>query len=73
MKIKRNRKIEENYTLLRELLWKEKYVESGENVMISDKAFIYLPNKKKHKIEQLDNFGYLLEEWLEDEYLEVEA
>ncbi len=59
--------------LLRELLWKEKYIESGENVMIPSKVFVFLADKKKRKIEQLDDFGYLLEKWQEDEYTEIEG
>ncbi len=73
MNVKRHRNTQEYYPLLRELLWREKYIESGENVMISEKAFIYMPNKKKRKIEQLDEFGYLVEDRLEDEYIEMET
>ena len=41
--------------------------------MIPSKVFVFLADKKKRKIEQLDDFGYLLEKWQEDEYTEIEG
>jgi S-adenosylmethionine hydrolase len=72
MKIKRNRTLIYEHEILREVLWKEKYIESGENVMIPSYAFIFEPGKKKHKIDQLDEFGNLIEDWPEDEFIDKE-
>jgi hypothetical protein len=68
MELKKNNKFTEEYKLIREILWKEKHLESGENVMIPGNAFIYPQYKKKRRMEQLDEFGNLIEDWPDDEY-----
>jgi len=73
MKVKRGKNLTEEYKLLREILWKEKYLESGENIMVHDTAFIYEPTRKKRRLEQFDEFGYLLEDWPEDDYIDTEV
>jgi len=73
MKVKRGKNLTEEYKLLREILWKEKYVESGENIMVHDNAFIYEYTRKKRRLEQIDEFGYLLEDWPEDDYIDTEV
>lgn len=73
MNLKRNKNLTYECKFLRGVLWIDKYIESGENVMIPSNAFIYMSNKKKRRLEQLDEFGYLLEDLPEDEYIDIEA
>jgi hypothetical protein len=48
-----------NFPLLRELLWIDKYVQSKINVLVSGKSFFYLPDKK-YRPTELDIFKYIL-------------
>jgi hypothetical protein len=62
--IMESNKIEDKYPLLKELLWKDKYVESGINVMISIKTNYYLLEKNKRRLDEFDESGYtLIEEY----------
>jgi hypothetical protein len=55
-------KLEDKYPLLKELLWKDKYVESGINVMISIKTNYYLLEKNKRRLDEFDESSYTLVE-----------
>jgi len=72
MILEKDKNFADDCKFLREILWKEKYIDSGENVMIPTNAFISILDKKKRRVEQLDEFGYLLEDLTEDEYIDIE-
>ncbi|MFW9879969.1 MAG: hypothetical protein ACFFG0_43400 [Candidatus Thorarchaeota archaeon] len=62
--IMESNKLEDKYPLLKELLWKDKYVESGINVMISIKTNYYLLEKNKRKLDEFDeSSNTLIEEY----------
>jgi hypothetical protein len=60
--IMESNKLEDKYPLLKELLWKDKYVESGINVMISIKTNYYLLEKNKRRLDEFDESSYTLVE-----------
>jgi hypothetical protein len=62
--IMESNKLEDKYPLLKELLWKDKFVESGINVMISIKTNYYLLGKNKRRLDEFDESSYtLIEEY----------
>ena len=62
--IMESNKLEDKYPLLKELLWKDKFVESGINVMISIKTNYCLLGKNKRRSDEFDESGYtLIEEY----------
>jgi len=62
--IMESNKLVDKHPLLKELLWKVKYVESGINVMISIKTNYYLLEKNKRRLDEFDGPSHtLIEEY----------
>jgi len=69
MRLKKIKRVVSEFPLLRELLWKDRYIESGINVMITTKTNYYILEKSKRRLDDFDGSGYsLIENFVEDEF-----
>lgn len=66
MKFKKLKKIDSEYPMLRELIWRDKYVESGINVMIISKtSYCYLEINKR-RLDDFNGSAFSFKENLEE-------